>query len=204
MPIKQTIKHTLRCAAPFLIRGSSMSEEQALSLLHSFSPDPGTTCAANNKLDPQFDLQIIVPAYNAEKFVTQCLESALHQDTKYSYLITVVNDGSTDRTPEIIETYHVKFPDRIEVTNQENKGFSGARNVALRVLKGRYITFLDSDDVLEEGTVEKLLDAAYMTDTDIVQGGWVTNTEFRTSVLTGGGYQVPSRNTIWLSLGKVI
>lgn len=189
MPIKQTIKHTLRYAAPLLIRKSSMTEEQALSLLHSFSPDPGTTCVANNKLDSQFDLQIIIPAYNAEKYIVQCLESALHQDTKYSYLITVVNDGSTDRTPEIIESYHIKFPDRIEVINQENKGFSGARNAALRVLKGRYITFLDSDDVLGEGAVETLLDAANMTDVDIVQGGWVTNTEFRTPVLNGG---VPS------------
>lgn len=187
MPIKQTIKHTLRYAAPLLIRKSSMTEEQALSLLHSFSPDPGTTCVANNKLDSQFDLQIIIPAYNVEKYIAQCLESALHQDTKYSYLITVVNDGSTDRTPEIIESYHIKFPDRIEVINQENKGFSGARNAALRVLKGRYITFLDSDDVLGEGAVETLLDAANMTDVDIVQGGWVTNTEFRTPVLTGGG-----------------
>lgn len=169
---------------------SHMTPSEAQDILSDYSPDPGTTCVANNKLDPQFDLQIIVPAYNAEKFVAHCLESTLHQDTKYSYLITVVNDGSTDRTPEIIESYHVKFPDRIEVINQENKGFSGAKNAALRVLKGRYITFLDSDDVLGEGAVQTLLTEVYMTDADIVQGGWITNTEFRTLVQTGGG--VPS------------
>ena len=204
MTLKQAIKTIYRSTAPLHVSRSHLTPGEAQRILAGYSPDPGTTCVANNKLDPQFDLQIIVPAYNAEKYIAQCLESALHQDTKYSYLITVVNDGSTDRTPEIIESYHVKFPDRIEVINQENKGFSGARNVALRVLKGRYITFLDSDDVLGEGAVETLLDAANMTDADIVQGGWITNTEFRTSVPTGGGYRVPSRNTIWLSLGEVI
>lgn len=189
MGIKPTLKTIYRHTARWHVSHSRMTPEDARHILTAYTPDPSTTCVANNKLDPQYDLQIIIPAYNAEKYIAQCLESALHQDTKYSYLITVVNDGSTDRTPEIIEFYHVKFPDRIEVINQENKGFSGARNVALRVFKGRYITFLDSDDVLGEGAVETLLDAANMTDADIVQGGWITNTEFRTSVPTGG---VPS------------
>ena len=189
MFLKPTLKTIYRSTARWPVSRSHMTPSEAQDILSDYSPDPGTTCVANNKLDPQFDLQIIVPAYNAEKFVAHCLESTLHQDTKYSYLITVVNDGSTDRTPEIIESYHVKFPDRIEVINQENKGFSGAKNAALRVLKGRYITFLDSDDVLGEGAVQTLLTEVYMTDADIVQGGWITNTEFRTLVQTGG---VPS------------
>lgn len=187
MTLKQALKTIYHSTAPLHVSRSHMTLGEAQVILSGYSPDPGTTCISNNKLDPQFDLQIIVPAYNAEKFVAQCLESAINQETKYSYRITVVNDGSTDRTHEIIESYHVKFPDRIEVINQENRGFSGARNAALRVLQGRYISFLDSDDVLGEGAVETLLDAAYMTDADIVQGGWITNTEFRTSILTGGG-----------------
>jgi glycosyltransferase involved in cell wall biosynthesis len=186
MSLKQTLKNIYRATAPWHVSRSHMTVANAQQLLADYTVDPFTTCVANNSLDPQYDLQVIVPAYNVEKFVAQCLESALHQDTKYSYLITVVNDGSTDRTPEFIESYHVKFPDRIEVINQENKGISGARNAALGVLQGRYITFLDSDDILGEGAVETLLDAAYMTDADIVQGGWITDTEFRTSVPTGG------------------
>ncbi|NLH92433.1 MAG: glycosyltransferase family 2 protein [Atopobium sp.] len=186
MTLKQAIKTIYRHTAPWHASRSRMTPEEAQHILTAYTPNPSTTCVANNILNPQYDLQIIVPAYNAEKFVAQCLESALQQKTKYSYLITVVNDGSTDRTPEIIESYHVKFPDRIEVINQENRGFSGARNAALRILKGRFITLLDSDDVLGKGAVQTLLTEAYMTDADIVQGGWITNTEFRMPVLTGG------------------
>lgn len=187
MSIKSTLKTIYRHTAPWHASRSRMTPEEAQHILTAYTPDPSTTCVANNTLDPQYDLQIIIPAYNAEKYIAQCLESALHQKTRYSYIITVVNDGSTDRTPEIIESYHVKFPDRIEVIDQENRGFSGARNAALRILKGRFITLLDSDDVLGNGAVQTLLTEAYMTDADIVQGGWITNTEFRTPVSTGGG-----------------
>lgn len=186
MTLKQAIKTIYRHTAPWHASRSHMTPEGAQHILTAYTPDPSTTCVANNTLDPQYDLQIIIPAYNAEKYKAQCLESALHQDTKFSYLITVVNDGSTDRTTEIIESCHVKFPDRIEVINQENKGFSGARNTALKVLKGRYITFLDSDDVLGEAAIQTLLTEVVITDEDIVQGGWITDTEFRTSVPTGG------------------
>lgn len=187
MTLKQTLKNIYRFLARWHVSHIHMTPKEALLILADYTPDPSTTCVANNSLDPQYDLQIIVPAYNVEKFVAQCLESALHQETKYSYIITVVNDGSADRTPEIIESYQAMYPDRLETINQENRGLSGARNAALRTMKGRYISFLDSDDVFGEGAVETLLDAAYSTDVDIVQGGWITNREFRTSILTGKG-----------------
>lgn len=63
----------------------------------------------------------------------------------------------------------------IETITQENKGFSGARNTAFSCLKGSYITFLDSDDLLEEGAVEHLMRCAEAEDADIIQGNW---TEF--------------------------
>lgn len=172
MPVKQRIKNIVRLSAPLFIAKSSMTEDSAVSLLHSYSPDPSTTCVANNTLNPQYDLQIIVPAYNVDKYVAECLESILNQKTHYSYLVTVVNDGSTDKTPEIIRSYQEKYPDRMEVINQENRGFSGARNAALKVLKGRYITFLDSDDVMAGSAIEALLDKA--DGKDIIQGGWYT------------------------------
>lgn len=172
MPVKQRIKNIVRLSAPLFIAKSSMTEDTAVSLLHSYSPDPSTTCVANNTLNPQYDLQIIVPAYNVDKYVAECLESILNQKTYYSYLVTVVNDGSTDKTPEIIRSYQEKYPDRMEVINQENRGFSGARNAALKVLKGRYITFLDSDDVMAGSAIEALLDKA--DGKDIIQGGWYT------------------------------
>ncbi|MBT9094447.1 hypothetical protein BTJ31_09220, partial [Lactobacillus delbrueckii subsp. bulgaricus] len=76
------------------------------NILRAFYPNSNiTTCVAQNKLDIKYDLQIIVPAYNVEKTISQCLDSALQQETKYSYILTVVNDGSTDRSLEIIKSY---------------------------------------------------------------------------------------------------
>ena len=172
MFLKKIAKTIYRLTAPFHISCSCMTAIQALQILAAFAPDPSTTCVANNTLNPQYDMQIIVSAYNVEKYVAECLESILNQKTHYSYLVTVVNDGSTDQTPEIIRSYQEKYPDRMEVINQENRGLSGTRNVALKVLKGRYITFLDSDDVMPESAIEALLDKA--DGKDIIQGGWHT------------------------------
>ncbi len=172
MSLKQTIKAVYRSTAPFHISCSRIAAIQASQILTAFAPDPSTSCMANNVLNQQYDLQIIVPAYNVDKYVAECLESILNQKTHYSYLVTVVNDGSTDKTPEILRSYQDKHPERMEVTNQENRGISGARNAALKVLKGRYITFLDSDDVMPESAIEALLDRA--DGKDIIQGGWYT------------------------------
>jgi glycosyltransferase involved in cell wall biosynthesis len=144
----------------------------AQQIISDFSLDPYTTCLANNFVNPRYDLQIVVPAYNAERFIAEALESVLTHKTKYYYIVSVVNDGSTDKTPEILRSYGMKYPDRVEVINQENRGFSGARDVALKVLKGRYITFLDSDDVMAGSAIEALLDKA--DGKDIIQGGWYT------------------------------
>lgn len=172
MFLKQTLKIMYRHTAPFHVSRSHMTVAQASQILTTFAPDPSTTCVANNTLNPQYDLQIIIPAYNVDKYVAECLESVLNQQTHYSYLVTMVNDGSTDQTQEIIRSYQEKYLDRMEVINQENRGLSGARNAALKVLKGRYITFLDSDDVMPESAIEALLDKA--DGKDIIQGGWYT------------------------------
>ena len=174
MNIKRLLKLIVRKSAILFRHPSHMNVEAARTILESFSSDPATTCIANNTLDIQYDLQIIVPAYNVEKYVEKCLESVLNQKTEYSYLVTIVNDGSTDRTLEIIKLYQEKYSNRMEVIDQPNRGLSGARNSAMKVLKGRYITFLDSDDVLADGAVDILLNAAQDGDSliDIVQGSW--------------------------------
>ena len=181
MSLKKTAKTIYRLTAPFHVSRSHMTMAIARQILSDYTPDPFTTCLTNNFLNLRYDLQIIVPAYNAERFVAEALESVLTQKTKYSYIISVVNDGSTDKTPEILRSYEMKYPDRMEVINQENRGFSGARNAALKVLKGRYITFLDSDDVMAGSAIEALLDKA--DGNDIIQGGWYT---FEQSCAGGG------------------
>lgn len=175
MTLKKTLKTIYHATAPLHVSRSHMTMIVAKQILTDFTPDPSTTCVANNILNLQYDLQIIIPAYNAEKYINECLESVLIQSTHYSYLVTVVNDGSTDHTLDITRSYQEKYPDQIEVINQENQGLSGARNAALRILKGRYVTFLDADDIMTEGAIEALLDKA--DDKDIIQGGWYTFTQ---------------------------
>lgn len=198
MSVKTLIKRIVGATSPLLMRKSMMTASEAEKLLNAYSPRPAGSCPAQNTMKPEVDLQIIVPAYNVERFIADCLESVVQQKTKYSFLATVVNDGATDRTGEIIEEYHTKYPELIEVITQENKGLSGARNTALSCLKGRYITFLDSDDLLEEGAVEHLMRCAEAEDADIVQGNWI---EF----VVGGGHATDCRlSAVRLPLGQGI
>ena len=138
--------------------------------LNKFHKKPTGTCVNTNSVNVEYDLQIIVPAYNVEKYIEACIESVLTQDTRYSYIVTVINDGSKDRTEEILKKY--QNYKSVECVHQDNKGFSGARNSGLKTLKGKYITFLDSDDLLASDAIEKMLDIAYKTEADIIQGGW--------------------------------
>lgn len=180
--LKKIIKIILRKCLFFFRSISNIDEVDAYNTLNAYSPDPATTCIGNNELKPEYDLQIVIPAYNAEAYIADCLESVLQQETSFSYLVTVVNDGSTDRTLEIIEEYYKKNENCMEIISQENKGFSGARNAGMKILKGRYIAFLDSDDILIDGAIDILLRTAKndknFFDMDIVQGAWYTDTEF--------------------------
>ncbi len=115
-----------------------------------------------------YDLEIIIPAYNVENYIDQCLQSVLDQQSKYKYLIVVINDGSTDGTRQRLTKYE-KYPN-IEIIDQENAGQATARNVALRHIRGRYVTFVDADDWLLPGAISKLMDTAMKYDADIVEG----------------------------------
>lgn len=101
------------------------------------------------------DISVIIPVYNVEQYLEACLESALKQ-TKQNIEIICVNDGSKDRSPEILKKYEEKYPQRIQVILQENQGLSVARNVGVKHAKGKYIAFLDSDDEFEVDLLEKL------------------------------------------------
>lgn len=145
--------------------------DAALRRLAAFSPDAGRSCLhANAVCAPEHDLTVIVPAYNAEKYLADCLDSVLEQRTRHSVRVVVVDDGSTDRTPRLLETYS-RRPD-VTVITQRNGGLSAARNAALARLRGRYVMFLDADDRLLPGAVDALMDKALALDADIVEGGF--------------------------------
>lgn len=93
-------------------------------------------------------LSVIVPVYNAEKYLSRCLDSLLQQwpHDRNDYEVICVNDGSTDRSGEILRAYHAKYPQIIKIVDQENQGLPGARNAGQLVATGEIITFCDSDD----------------------------------------------------------
>jgi glycosyltransferase involved in cell wall biosynthesis len=99
---------------------------------------------------------IMIPAYNAERFISQALKSALEQTCKERYEILVVNDGSTDDTRGIIEFYKKRNPS-LRLINQENSGTSSARNKLLAESRGEILFGLDADDELGKLALEKVL-----------------------------------------------
>ena len=92
-------------------------------------------------------VSIIVPVYNAEKYLMRCLDSLVSQTISEKEILCV-NDGSTDKSLEILTSYAEKYP-FLYVFNQENQGPGAARNIALDNAKGKYIIFCDADDTLE-------------------------------------------------------
>lgn len=147
------------------------SPREALSLLHETSPDPSSSCYAPEKYiveeESGLDLDIIIAAYNAQNYIQKCLDSVLSQETEYKYRAIVIDDGSTDDTGKILDSYK-----DIYLIHQENKGFSGARNTGLARASAEYIMFLDSDDELCPGAVQALMSRAKKTGAAIVEGSY--------------------------------
>lgn len=110
-------------------------------------------------------VSIIVPIYNTDPFLTQCLESLVNQTLQEIELI-LVDDGSTDRCGEIVESFAKRDP-RIRVIRQENKGVSAARNAGLEVATGEYIGFMDSDDWADPSMFQFLYEKAKEHDADL-------------------------------------
>ncbi len=100
-------------------------------------------------------VSVIIPAYNAEKYLRECLDSVLNQTYKNVELI-IVNDGSQDGTKDILEEYKSRYSN-VQVIHTENGGVSRARNIGLEHADSDYIMFLDSDDLLVSNAIEILL-----------------------------------------------
>ena len=114
-------------------------------------------------------ISVLVPAYNVEQYIYQCIDSILGQT--YSNLeIIIVNDGSTDKTGNILDVY-AKKDDRIKVVHKKNEGLVMARRDALDLMQGEYVGFVDSDDWIEPNMYEELYEAMVDTDADIVTSG---------------------------------
>lgn len=109
-------------------------------------------------------ISVIVPVYNVEKYLKRCLDSIINQSLKDIEIICV-NDGSTDGSAEILDQYK-NLDNRVIIANQENKGLSAARNTGMKIAQGEYISFVDSDDWIDNDFLEKLYSAAKKYDAD--------------------------------------
>ncbi|MBY4955737.1 glycosyltransferase [Streptococcus suis] len=116
-------------------------------------------------------VSVIVPVYNVEKYLSQCLDSIIHQTYKNLEII-LVNDGSTDGSGKICDDYAAK-DGRIKVIHQENGGLSDARNKGLDLMTGQFVTFVDSDDYLENNCIHTLYTYACTCKTDISIGKFI-------------------------------
>lgn len=119
-------------------------------------------------------VSIIAPAFNAESTLKRCVKSLLRQ-TYENIEIIIINDGSTDKTAEICQAYHMKDR-RIQVIHQPNAGPAAARNRGIHVAKGDYLQFVDADDFIEKDMTEKLLKCAQLHQADLVICGYYAGT----------------------------
>ena len=115
-------------------------------------------------------ISIIMPCYNTVQYLKKTMDSIFAQ-TFSDYEILMVDDGSTDDTPALLDDYAAKYPDIIRVFHKENGGQSTARNMALDVAKGEYILFWDSDDYAEVDYLEPLIETARANDSEVVLSG---------------------------------
>lgn len=114
----------------------------------------------------QIKASIIIPVFNVEQYLEECLISALKQDYNNKEII-VIDDGSTDSSSEIIERYQAKYP-LIKTVKTKNQGLSAARNLGLEMASGDYILFLDSDDWINEHTLTVCIEKIKQYNLDIV------------------------------------
>ncbi|MDY4690031.1 MAG: glycosyltransferase family 2 protein [Alphaproteobacteria bacterium] len=110
-------------------------------------------------------ISVIIPCYNVAKYLEQCLDSVLKQ-TFQDFEVICVNDGSTDKSLEILQQYAEKDA-RIKIIDQENKGAGAARNKGLDVAQGEYISFVDSDDFIDKDFLQILFNNIEKAQTDI-------------------------------------
>ena len=126
-------------------------------------------------------ITVIVPVYNVEHYLDKCLDSVIKQTYKNIEII-VVNDGSTDNSGEICQEYAQK-DNRIVYIEKENGGLSDARNAGLDQMTGSYVTFVDSDDWIEQDYVETLYQKITEYQADIAIGNYYSFDEERSVFL---------------------
>lgn len=118
-------------------------------------------------------ISIVVPVYNVEKYLEECINSILLQSYEHFELL-LIDDGSTDQSGHICDNY-VNRDNRVIVFHKENGGLSDARNYGRKHCNGKYITYIDSDDTISKDYLKLLYESIVEYDADIVQGRMIKN-----------------------------
>ena len=140
--------------------------------------------------DEKWMVTIVIPAYNVEAYIDRCLASVAAQTYK-NILILVVDDGSSDKTPQILKDWARKDGRIRVVTHEHNKGLAEARNTALRETGTELIFWVDADDWIEPCTIEKVMDTMETYDADIVRTEFHAPLADEITVLDHDGYLKP-------------
>lgn len=127
-------------------------------------------------------VSVIIPVYNTETYLTECLDSVLNQNFR-DMEILIVNDGSTDNSLNVIRKY-MAIDQRIVLLDKKNEGVAAARNAALRMAKGDYLMLLDSDDIFAPNAIATLYDQIRQNDCDIL-------------IYNGRSFEVGGANKRW-------
>ena len=120
---------------------------------------------------PKLMVSVIIPAYNAERYIDDCINSVIKQ-TYDNIEIIIVDDGSHDSTPRILDEYAEKYTN-VRVFHKKNEGVSVARNYGIECAKGDYITFVDADDVVSSSFISEAVEVLSHFQADIVLGNTV-------------------------------
>lgn len=132
-------------------------------------------------------ISVIVPVYNADNYLGNCIESLINQTYKELEII-LINDGSTDESENIMNEYALK-DQRVKVRHLKNEGVSNARNVGLDIATGKWISFVDSDDWADLNMLSFAMEKATESNADIVVWSYFKNylhKEIPLSLIPGG------------------
>lgn len=170
--------------------------------------------------DIDVKISIIIPCYNAEKYLRECLDSVINQTFPIAQMeIILINDASTDGTSNIIKEYESRFTEQILVIElEENVGQGAGRNIGMQYMSGKYVMFVDADDKLKENMIQSLFEKAEFYNCEIAECGYtmfsegggircfekedgyfnlLENEELRRYILKWGSYNAP-----WAKLYK--
>ena len=115
------------------------------------------------------ELTIIIPVYNVENYLDECLQS-VYKVKDINYEVILVNDGSKDNSLNILKKYKEFYPDITKIIDKENGGLSSARNAGIREAKGEYLAFIDSDDIIDPKEFEEFFKEGQKLDLDVMVG----------------------------------